>query len=89
MSSIIYRTFFEGKNYVMETTTAGEIKLVSTRVLKTENGYGLLIYIDGGENKLYSDLSLDYGRICRFSDAVNHGKVSSLHIEDMIEDFLE
>ena len=73
----------------METTKERKIRLVSSRVLKTNNGYRLLIHIDGGENKLYPDLTLNYGRICAFSDAVNHGEVSSLHIEDMIEDFLE
>jgi hypothetical protein len=71
----------------METTK--ELGQVTSRVLRTREGYGLLVHIDGGESRLYPDLTSDYVRICVFSDLLNHGNVSSLHIDDMIEDFLE
>ena len=73
----------------MEMTKARSIKPVSSRVLKTANGYGLLVYVDSKESRIYPDLTTDQGKLCSFSDVINQGTVSSLHIEEMIEDFLE
>ena len=73
----------------MEAIKTKEIDRVTARVIKSEGGYGLFIYVDREEKRAYPDLSADYARICAFSDAINRGEVSRLHIEELIEDFLE
>lgn len=73
----------------METTKSRGISIITSRVVKTEKGYGLFIYVSGNENKLYPDLTVNYERICAFSDAINRSEVSSLHLDELLEDFLE
>ena len=73
----------------MKTAKINKVKLITSRVVKTGKGYGLFLCVDGGENKLYKDLTVDYGRICAFSDTINRSEVSSVHIDELIEDFLE
>ena len=73
----------------MEMTKARLIKPVSSRVLKTKDGYGLLVYVDSKDSKIYPDLTTDYGKLCKFSDVINQSTVSRLHVEELIEDFLE
>ena len=72
----------------MEATIKKDIRYVSSRVVKTENGYGLFVISDVGKSRVYPDLSSDLGALCAFSDKINQGELSPLHIDDIIEDML-
>lgn len=61
---------------------------VSSRVVRTHNGYGLFIICGEGISKTYPDVSHDLEMLCEFSDKINQGGVSPLHIDDIIEDML-
>ena len=41
-----------------------------------------------GKKKVYEDLTGDFLALVHFTNMINEGNVSPLHIEDMIEDFL-
>ena len=72
----------------MDKTIEAYIGHVTSRVVKTRNGYGLFIICGEGISKTYPDVSCDLDLICRFSDKINQGMVSPLHIDDIIEDML-
>lgn len=72
----------------MEKTIEAYTGHVTSRVVKTHNGYGLFIICGQGMTKIYPDISHDFALICEFSDKINQGKVSALHIDDVIEDML-
>ena len=73
----------------MDKTNARCADFVISRVFRSRSGYGLFVCTCGGENKIYPDLTADYEKICKFSDAINKSEVSSVHIDELIEDFLE
>ena len=54
-----------------------------------EDWYSLRVLIGKHEEKLYSDLTNDLGRLEDLSDRINRGSVSPIHVEDILEDFLE
>ena len=72
----------------MDKTIEVYTACVTSRVVKTHNGYGLFIICGEGVSKTYPDISHDLGMLCEFSDRINQGMVSPLHIDDVIEDML-
>ena len=72
----------------MDMIAAARAEFVTTRVLKTGNNYGLFVCFDGGGSKIFSDITSDRDRLYAFSDAINRLRVSSVHIEELIEDFI-
>ena len=72
----------------MDKTIEAYTGCVTSRVVKTHNGYGLFIICGEGVSKTYPDISCDLGALCEFSDKINQGMVSPLHIDDIIEDML-
>ena len=73
----------------MDKTAETYTGFVTSRVVKTHNGYGLFIICGDGEGRIYPDLSCDLVKLSLFSDKLNEGRVSALHIDDIIEDMLE
>lgn len=51
--------------------------------------YSLLVYLGKEEYKLYDDLTEDIEKLKALSIRINGGKVSVLHIDDIMEDFLD
>ena len=74
---------------MMENTAQTYTSHVTSRVVKTRDGYGLFIIRQDGKSKTYPDISRDLKALCAFSDKINDGHVSPLHIDDIIEDMLE
>ena len=72
----------------MDKTIDAHVGCVTSRVIKTHNGYGLFIICGEGKSKIYPDISHDVDLVCGFSDKINQGSVSPLHIDDVIEDML-
>ena len=74
---------------IHDKTDGKQGRFVLSRVVRTEQGYGLFVSCDGEENRVYHDVTGDLDRLCRFSDIINASHVSPLHIDELIEDFLE
>lgn len=55
----------------------------------TEGWYSLRIHIGEREERLYSDLTRERAKLEDLSDRINRGRVSRIHIEDILEDFLD
>ena len=55
----------------------------------SEDWYSLRVLIGKREERLYSDLTRDLDRLEKLSDRINRGRVSPVHIEDILEDFLD
>ena len=73
----------------MEKTAEKRTHFILSRVVKTERGYGLFISCEGEGNRVFADITQDPDKLCEFSDMINTSEVSFLHIEELIEDFLE
>ena len=50
--------------------------------------YDLLVTFKDGRKKLYSDLTRDKKSIETFAKKIEYGNVSSVHLEELIEDFI-
>ena len=62
---------------------------IQAEVLVSYRGILSLKIIDGeGREKIYRDVSRDIEALNRFADAINHGGVSPIHIDELVEDFL-
>ena len=62
---------------------------VKTEVVKENNDwYSLWVKDTSGEERIYRELTRDLPAIKHLSERINRGDVSSLHINDIIEDFL-
>ena len=53
------------------------------------DGYSLSVRSRDGAEKIYNDLTRDRERIEQLAAKINKGQVSSLHIDDIVDDFLE
>ena len=73
----------------MKNTSTTYTSHITSRVVKTRNGYGLFIICGEGSGKTYPDISRDPQKLFAFSDKLNESEVSPLHIDDIIEDMLE
>lgn len=73
----------------MENTIKKQPDFITSRVVKTSLGYGLFIIGECGRSRTYPDITTDFEKLCTFSDKLNDGEVSPLHIDDIIEDMLE
>ena len=63
---------------------------VETEVIQGRAGwYSLLVKANGIQFQLYHDLTSDYARLENLSKRINRGSVSLIHIEDIVEDFLD
>lgn len=63
---------------------------VTTEIICGRRGwYSLRAYLGKEEYKLYKDLTEDIEKLKALSIRINGGKVSVLHIDDIIEDFLD
>lgn len=62
---------------------------IRAEVLVSCHGILSLKIIDGeGREKIYRDVTRDIDAISRFVDAINRGGVSTIHIDELVEDFL-
>lgn len=62
---------------------------VSARLIVSEDGsFGISAELDG-EILYYRELSRERERVERLVQLINGGEVSRLHIDEIIEDFLE
>ena len=62
---------------------------IRAEVLVSCQGILSLKIIDGeGRERIYRDVTRDIDEISRFVDAINRGGVSTIHIEELVEDFL-
>jgi hypothetical protein len=62
---------------------------VRCRVIDGREGwYSLLVRFEEKKEKIYSDLTKDYDALADLARRINRGRVSGLHVEDIIEDFL-
>lgn len=60
------------------------------RVIDCGNGmFGVEIENEKTTLKVYKYITSRHDRILHLADAINRGEVSPLHIEDIIDDFLE
>ena len=55
----------------------------------SEGWYSLRVLIGKREERLYSDLTRDLDLLEDLADRINRGRVSPIHIEDILEDFLD
>ena len=78
----------KGETVKMNKSIEKSTQFVTSRVVKTKNGYGLFIICGADNVKTYPDLSSDLPMLCAFSDKINQGEVSPLHIDEIIEDML-
>jgi hypothetical protein len=62
---------------------------INARVLKSSDGsFGLSLRLENGEERCIYDITRDGSRIYDLCDAINRLGISSLHIDDVIEDFI-
>ena len=65
-----------------------KIELVKADIdFDREEGYGIRADL-GGEIKTYRGLSMDQERVRKLVESINRCGVSSLHLDEIIEDFL-
>lgn len=63
---------------------------IKCRVIDCGNGmFGIAIENGKTVLKVYKYITSSYDRIQYLADVIDSGEVSSLHIEDIIDDFLE
>ncbi|MBQ8409127.1 MAG: hypothetical protein IJY39_09730 [Clostridia bacterium] len=66
------------------------MRFVLTEVVEGTRGwYSLRTEMGTGERKLYRDLTQDRRKIEELCARINKGRVSPIHIDDIIEDFLD
>lgn len=58
-------------------------------ICDSEGKYGLIIRLDGEQVRRYEDLTRSCDRLRDFSRRINEGRVHIVHIDDMVEDFLD
>jgi hypothetical protein len=57
--------------------------------MKENNGwYSLIVNCGDNDERVFHQLTRDFEKISKFSEDINNGDVSALHIDDIIEDFL-
>ena len=61
---------------------------VRCSVTKTDLGYGLRIALPDGKIKVFPDISEEREATEKMTRMINDGKVSALHIDEIIEDLL-
>ena len=62
---------------------------VSARVICGED-YGIeIIEKKSGKRRSFDNLTVDLARAERLADMINNSRVSEIHIEEIIDDFLE
>lgn len=65
------------------------VVFVNAKLAVCEDGsFGISVECDG-ENLFYKSLGYDRDRVEQLVRRINDGEVSRLHIDDIIEDFLE
>ncbi len=63
---------------------------IQCRVVYGENGQlGISVFADNEINIVFDDLTGDFQRISKLCDTLNRLDVSAVHIDEIIEDFLE
>lgn len=64
------------------------VEFISARITVCEDGsFGIVV--EGEEKTFYHSLCRDRSKVERLVRLINNGEVSRLHIDDIIEDFLE
>ena len=62
---------------------------VSCLVMSGREGwYSLLVRFGKNEEKIYLDLTKDRDALADLACRINRGRVSTIHVEDILEDFL-
>lgn len=63
---------------------------VTCKVISHQNGgYGLELYLPDGERRIINDVTYDENKISELSSTINRCRVSSLHVDDVIEDLID
>jgi hypothetical protein len=66
------------------------MKWVVTEIISTlGGGYGLVVRLNGEQVRRFEDVTWDYDRLQDLSQRINEGRVHPVHIDDVIEDFLD
>lgn len=73
----------------MNSLIDNDVKYITVEVINTDVGYGLDVYSRGKRELTYRDITNDKARIDALAKTINSLQVSLLHINDIIEDFLE
>ncbi|MBQ3012091.1 MAG: hypothetical protein IJD74_00955 [Clostridia bacterium] len=64
------------------------VAFISAKITTCEDGsFGIVV--EGEEKTFYRSLCRDRAKVERLVRLINSGEVSRLHIDDIIEDFLE
>ena len=63
---------------------------VSAEIILGDDGwYGLVFSLDGDRSRRYESLTRDLRRLRNFARRINEGRVDPIHIDDVVEDFLD
>ena len=61
---------------------------IKAEIREHGEAYGLTVIFEDGSRKCYSDLTRDREGIEAFVNKINRGSVSSVHLDELIEDFI-
>lgn len=59
------------------------------KLVSSDGTLSLKVYDGEGREKIYRDITRNVEELERFARAINIGKVSPIHIDELVEDFLE
>ena len=63
---------------------------VSAEIILGDDGwYGLVFRLEGDRSRRYESLTRDLRRLRNFARRINEGRVDPIHIDDVVEDFLD
>lgn len=66
-----------------------KISYVKCKVISHQNdSYGLELCLPDGERRIINDVTCDENKISEISNIINRCDVSSLHVDDVIEDLI-
>ena len=72
------------------TERGNRMKWVTAEIVLGDDGwYGLIFHMDGNRSRKYESLTRDYRRLQNFARRINEGRVHPIHIDDVVEDFLD
>lgn len=72
------------------TERGNRMKWVTAEIVLGDDGwYGLVFHMDGNRSRKYESLTRDYRRLQNFARRINEGRVHPIHIDDVVEDFLD
>ena len=61
---------------------------IKAEICEHGEAYGLTVILGDGSKKCYSDLTRDKKSIEAFMNKINRGGVSSVHLDELMEDFI-